>query len=725
MADYISILDKAVSALGDNTQANRLVIYDKARAAIERKLRAMDPVPPEAAISRQMEQLEAGIQQVEAGYAAETPFEEVIAEAPVQEAPAAVQPVPVASESPAPVIVPEGFVDEPILIDGIGEKTAELLADEGVTKISQIAEMSDDQLAGVTAAIGYPGFETTQEWKQQSLDMLSGQLPRGKTNQDRLEKLQEEREASPAPSSIAEPVPDEPVTPEPLPVSEPDLPVASVTAPEEAAEPKIDNSPAPAAAVEEEPKASESVDEDYDAFLKAFSDQSSGKPAAETNTSVAPEPTPQPTPEPPSARPVTPSFEEPAVLGNAVSASTGTEPIAPPIPEPVAAAVSPSSASAPQARTAAPEFVSELENDFAPREQRAAPGRPHPALKQKKGAAGKVVTGSLLVLLLGGAAAGAYYFREPIMEVTQKGISATRALLNVDDTIEPVVDNTPAPAAETADDTPKDGSRLGNGETMPEPAPVEIETVKPKPEAPEQPTAVEPEPVRSIDAEPATVEVQEETSSETPAVEDTNTQTAENTTETASESATTTESAVLSGEKSYLYEEALGNTGASRDEGNITWSLADEAPEDGAPPEPVIKGMLEIPSRALTLNLKIKRNVDPALSASHLIELAFSPLSEFSGRNIDNISRFVMKANEQARGESLVGIPVRIDTGFFWIALNNLDQAQKTNLSLLENGDWVDVPVTYVTGRRALLTFEKGVTGKEVFAKALADWKNR
>ncbi len=300
-----------------------------------------------------------------------------------------------------------------------------------------------------------------------------------------------------------------------------------------------------------------------------------------------------------------------------------------------------------------------------------------------------------------------------------------RALLNVDDTIEPVVDNTPAPAAETADDTPKDGSRLGNGETMPEPAPVEIETVKPKPEAPEQPTAVEPEPVRSIDAEPATVEVQEETSSETPAVEDTNTQTAENTTETASESATTTESAVLSGEKSYLYEEALGNTGASRDEGNITWSLADEAPEDGAPPEPVIKGMLEIPSRALTLNLKIKRNVDPALSASHLIELAFSPLSEFSGGNIDNISRFVMKANEQARGESLVGIPVRIDTGFFWIALNNLDQAQKTNLSLLENGDWVDVPVTYVTGRRALLTFEKGVTGKEVFAKALADWKNR
>jgi hypothetical protein len=33
--------------------------------------------------------------------------------------------------------------------------------------------------------------------------------------------------------------------------------------------------------------------------------------------------------------------------------------------------------------------------------------------------------------------------------------------------------------------------------------------------------------------------------------------------------------------------------------------------------------------------------------------------------------------------------------------------------------------VTYVTGRRGLITFDKGVTGTEIFKQALDDWKNR
>ncbi len=42
-----------------------------------------------------------------------------------------------------------------------------------------------------------------------------------------------------------------------------------------------------------------------------------------------------------------------------------------------------------------------------------------------------------------------------------------------------------------------------------------------------------------------------------------------------------------------------------------------------------------------------------------------------------------MKANEQARGEGLVAVPVKIDAGYFLIALNNLEQAAATNKRLL------------------------------------------
>ena len=38
------------------------------------------------------------------------------------------------------------------------------------------------------------------------------------------------------------------------------------------------------------------------------------------------------------------------------------------------------------------------------------------------------------------------------------------------------------------------------------------------------------------------------------------------------------------------------------------------------------------------------------------------------------------------------------------VALNDFPDARKTNLDLLKNRSWIDIPVTYRNGRRALLT---------------------
>ncbi len=762
MADYVSILDKAVSGLSDNSPETRAIIYEKARAAIERKLRAMDPVPAEPAIARQMEQLEAAIYDVEARY--QVPVEsgpvpeaepELVHEIPEATAPFAPVEIPVAQEpeQPAQITVPEGFVDEPILIDGIGEKTAKLLAEQGVTRISQIAAMSDAKLANLTAAIGYPGFEITQEWKRQSLDMLGGQLPRGKTNQDRLAKLVLEAEVQ-SQELFVEEKPQEP------PVA--NLPENQMAEPA-VAETISEDEPAATPAA---PAAATPHDDDYQAFLEAFANtekQERSSPDTAPSAESAPaEPAPVEAPQETQEarepfRPQVPVFDEPVLPQSAAL----VDQVIPPAPdidtmalpeEPVTHTPVPDPAQRPERPKApsSPDFVSKLDNDpqIDPQDRQVRSGRdsrpvrrPLSSSSPKKGNGGNIAAAGVIVLLLGAVAAGAYYFREPIMDIGQKGVVAVRALLDVD---EPA-GNAPANNAEAVEpqsgEPAKDTSRLGNGDSEPEPAPVAVEAIEPKPVAPEtvEPTAP------TVDAEPAapaTVEVQEEPGGDSAPADaannadagsDADTNVAEGTGDSAGEptannseaSSQASNIAVLTGEKSYLYEEAAGSTGASRDEGSMAWSLVSEPPEAGAPAEPVIKGVMEIPSRGLILNLSIKRNVDPALSASHLIELIFTAPSEFSGGNVDNISRFVMKSNEQARGESLVGVPARIDTGYFLIALNNLDQALKTNLNLLENGNWVDIPVAYVTGRRALITFEKGASGKEVFSQALADWKNR
>jgi hypothetical protein len=179
------------------------------------------------------------------------------------------------------------------------------------------------------------------------------------------------------------------------------------------------------------------------------------------------------------------------------------------------------------------------------------------------------------------------------------------------------------------------------------------------------------------------------------------------------------------GQKAYLYEEGLGNSAATRDNAAIVWSTEQEAPAEGMPSETVIKGQLEVPGRGLTMDLTIKRNVDESLSASHIIELVFETPPDFSGGSIDTLARFVMKANEQARGEPLVAVPVKIDSGFFMIALNNLEQARESNRRLLLDSNWIDIPLGYSSGRRALVTLEKGAIGEEVFREAFADWDNR
>jgi hypothetical protein len=82
-----------------------------------------------------------------------------------------------------------------------------------------------------------------------------------------------------------------------------------------------------------------------------------------------------------------------------------------------------------------------------------------------------------------------------------------------------------------------------------------------------------------------------------------------------------------------------------------------------------------------------------------------------------------MKGTEQEAGSPLIGIPAKISDGFFLIALNDTKADEDANLTLLRNQDWIDIPVVYKSGRRALLTMEKGIPGEKVFDEALKAWQ--
>ncbi|MQB42172.1 hypothetical protein [Rhizobium sp. ICMP 5592] len=179
---------------------------------------------------------------------------------------------------------------------------------------------------------------------------------------------------------------------------------------------------------------------------------------------------------------------------------------------------------------------------------------------------------------------------------------------------------------------------------------------------------------------------------------------------------------VADGQKVFLYEERLGQTSPTAFEGTVTWSLQEGKGADGRP-EPSVQGLINVPQRGLTATITVSRNTDSSLPASHLVELAFQVPPNFEGGAIDNVQRIALKATEQDRGDALIAVPAKVTDDVYMVALNDFPDARKTNLDLLKSRNWIDIPVVYRNGRRALLTMEKGPTGTDAFSKAIAEWQ--
>jgi len=183
------------------------------------------------------------------------------------------------------------------------------------------------------------------------------------------------------------------------------------------------------------------------------------------------------------------------------------------------------------------------------------------------------------------------------------------------------------------------------------------------------------------------------------------------------------DTAVPVGQRAIFYEERTSVAQGSAEPGATVWSLIQESPGNDLPPEPAIRAEASVPGRNIQLRMTIRRNADKSLPASHIVELIFITPENFAGGAIDNVLRMTMKENEESAGSALAGMTAKIADGFFLLALNDEKQARDANNALLRRQNWIDVPIVYKSGRRALMTMEKGIPGEQVFEQALRAWQ--
>ncbi len=179
-----------------------------------------------------------------------------------------------------------------------------------------------------------------------------------------------------------------------------------------------------------------------------------------------------------------------------------------------------------------------------------------------------------------------------------------------------------------------------------------------------------------------------------------------------------TDTVGISGQRAIYYTQGVDDTPGEASEGKVTWTKVQQP--DGLP---AIQGRIDVADPNIDVVITIAKNTDPGLPASHLIEITFEGIENLSDSAIERIPAIVLKPNEQARGQPLVGAGVPVTDSMFWIALSDKSDQVSTNIATLRDGSWFDMPLLFKDQKRALITFEKGGEGEALFKEVMAAWE--
>jgi hypothetical protein len=173
-------------------------------------------------------------------------------------------------------------------------------------------------------------------------------------------------------------------------------------------------------------------------------------------------------------------------------------------------------------------------------------------------------------------------------------------------------------------------------------------------------------------------------------------------------------------QRAILYEEDSTNPQAEprAAAGRAVWHL--DPPAAGAV-DPTIRATVAFADAAMSMTMTIRRNLDPTLPASHTIELAFTPGGQ-QGRNVRDVGLLQLKDEETVRGAPVAGLPVPVQDNYFLIGLSNIPSDIQRNTNLLTSRNWIDIPIRFAAGQRAIVSFEKGMSGEQVIARAFQAW---
>ena len=154
--------------------------------------------------------------------------------------------------------------------------------------------------------------------------------------------------------------------------------------------------------------------------------------------------------------------------------------------------------------------------------------------------------------------------------------------------------------------------------------------------------------------------------------------------------------------------------------GSTVWSALPPAP--GKPATAAVKADVDIPDLKMHATMILRKNMDPALQATHTIDLKFSFADGAPIAGVKDVEP-KMRNLGSAESEALTSVRAKISDAYFLIALAKGDQDAARNLDLMQTRAWLDFPLLLNDNRIAKLVIQKSANGEAMLAKALEAWK--
>ncbi|QYO76212.1 hypothetical protein [Devosia salina] len=692
MADYKELLRRAISALPENNGAARRAVYEKARSALVGQLRAIQPPLPARDITQHRLQLEDCIRQVE-----QEASEAVISLG--RDGPLSPRPAPRPTPAPAPAPAAPKPAPEPVPAPSAAAEP---------TKAEPVAS--------------------------EPAEPARAQPPEAEAEAETAPEPVAEPEPEPSPvETRAEPV-EEPVTQDtgaPLAAAAPTSIEDIITQAAATSGVTVDrvDSVAPETATPEAPAAAQTPAESP----VAVSPPAEPKPARPSFFSPRPEPAVQAMGTgtgAASAASLAPRIEP--ILGSTALASqpVATEPviIEPPLPVDTALSsvreVDVEQDDTREAEGAIERAIETLDREARgettePLPERSGTTQPEgelqdedagfaPAGAERRSGAGLTIFLIVFAILLAGVGGAGYWaWREGYVDLDQmfgrSQTPVTEPVTTTEPSAVPTMDNATPTTSSGEEGASGPGNTATTAATEPTSAlEVTDDRLEPTPE-PVTPTGTETVLPSIGNSE---IKTEERLSGEDTSIAATE------------DPAASVDPADLAGNQSLLLEaSANGQGGAVPFSGTVEWTEGTD--EIGLP---TLLGEASIPARNLGVSIIIRKNNDPVLPASHLMEISFDVPDTFVGGSIATLAGVLLKDQELVPGTALAGAAARVVGNSFLFALSASEGDLTANTDLLENRRWLDLAIVYGTGRNAILTLEKDDEAQALFEKVLAAW---